>query len=213
MLILHRLVVGALDTNCYIVASSQKRKAVVIDPGGETKEILNILKEENLDLKYIINTHGHADHIGADYELNKITSAPICIHSEDKRLLQNPGKNVLFCPTKPIPVSAEVQLKDGMGLKVPGLKVEILYTPGHTPGSISILMGNSIFTGDLLFKGSVGRTDLPGGSYETLLKSLKKILNLPNSTKIYPGHGEETTLAEEKRYNPFLQQAASDIKF
>lgn len=175
-----------MQTNCYILASGGE--AVVIDPGANADQILEILKEKNLTLKYIINTHGHYDHIGASDKLAEATRAAVCIHPQDNNH-----------------VKAELKLDEGMDLHLKNLKLKILYTPGHTPGSITILAGDCLFTGDLIFRGSVGRTDLPGGSWENLTKSLRRILSLPDSLIIYPGHGPETSLAEEKESNPFLQ--------
>jgi glyoxylase-like metal-dependent hydrolase (beta-lactamase superfamily II) len=186
--ILKKLVVGSLMTNCYILAAKAGGEAVVIDPGEEGPEILKALKEDSLKLKYIINTHGHFDHVGDDAYLKEATGAVICLHSEEAFI-------------KP-----DIVLKDGRVLEVEGINIRVIETPGHSGGSISLLVDGKLFTGDLLFSGSVGRTDLPGGSFEALSDSLRKISSLPEETEVYPGHGPETTLGQERRTNPYMTE-------
>ncbi|HAW60635.1 MAG TPA: MBL fold metallo-hydrolase [Actinobacteria bacterium] len=211
-MILHRLVVGP-STNCYILAPPTAGQAVVIDPGGEGGRILGILKANALKVKYIINTHGHYDHIAADDELAQVTGAPIYIHAGDVGLLGKPEENLslLFFGNSFTLSSPVMELGNDQILELKDLRLKVLHTPGHTPGSISILVGDNLFTGDLLFKGSVGRTDLPGSSYKALMGSLKKIATLPDSVKVYPGHGPETILGEEKKHNPFLRGLCGKI--
>jgi len=182
--------VGELQANCYIL-SPQGRDAVIIDPGDEAEKILEVVQKNKLSVRYIIGTHSHYDHISALSEVAKATGASCYIHPEDA---------LPDFASLPQVESANDQI-----LNLAGLEIKIIHTPGHTRGSVSILVGEHLFTGDLLFKGSVGRTDLPGGSFDLLIKSLQeKVLPLPDRTQILPGHGPATTLAEEKKYNPFL---------
>ena len=192
-MIIKRFTVGWLSTNCYVVGCEETKEAVVIDPGleteRETEEILNFIKQNSFHIKYIINTHGHPDHIAGNAIMKKATGAPILIHENDAERVQ-----------------ADRKLRDGDVLQVGAFKLVVLHTPGHTKDGISLLGDNVVFTGDTLFPGSVGRTDFPGGSFEELMRSIKtKLLCLPDSFKVYPGHYPPTTIGEEKRHNPFLQ--------
>jgi len=185
--------VGWLSTNCYVVGCEETREAVVIDPGmdseRETEEILNFIKQNGLRIKYIINTHGHPDHIAGNAVMKEATGAPILIHENDAERVQ-----------------ADRKLHDGDVLQVGTFKLVVLHTPGHTPDGISLLGDNVVFTGDALFAGSIGRTDFLGGSFKELINSIKtKLLSLPDSFKVYSGHGPSTTIGEEKKHNPFLQ--------
>jgi hydroxyacylglutathione hydrolase len=185
--------VGWLSTNCYVVCCEETREAAVIDPGMESKAeaepIMDFIKQNSLHIKYIINTHGHPDHIAGNTIMKNATDAPILIHTSN-----------------PEHVQADRKLHDGDAIQVGTLKLKVLHTPGHTKDGISLLADNAVFTGDSLFAGSVGRTDFAGGSYEELMHSLKtKLLPLPDSLKVYPGHGPATTIGDEKRHNPFLQ--------
>jgi len=204
-LILHKLIVGPIGANCYVLASDNK-EAVVIDPGGDAEDILNLVNKNEFVVKKIILTHGHYDHIGACKEVAEAAKAPICIHEKDKILLTEPSKNLSYYLGGNFSFDLPVEnLFNGQVLPVGDLELKILHTPGHTPGSISIWVSGLLFTGDLLFAGSVGRTDLSGGSYKVLINSLKRVLNFPDETRVLPGHGEETTLGIEKKVNPFLQ--------
>jgi hydroxyacylglutathione hydrolase len=192
-MIIKRFTVGSLSTNCYVVGCEETKEAVVIDPGveneRETEEILNFIKQNSFHIKYIINTHGHPDHIAGNAIMKKATGAPILIHENDAESVQ-----------------ADRKLHDGDVLQVGTFKLVVLHTPGHTPDGISLLGDNVVFTGDTLFAGSVGRTDFIGGSYEELMRSIKtKLLPLPDSFKVYCGHGPSTTIGDEKKCNPFLQ--------
>ena len=185
--------VGSLSTNCYVVGCEETKDAVVIDPGleneKETEEILNFIKQKSFHLKYIINTHGHPDHIAGNAIIKKATGAPILIHEKHSARVQ-----------------ADRKLHDGDVIQVGTFKLVVLHTPGHTKDGISLLGDNVVFTGDTLFPGSVGRTDFIGGSFEELMRSIKtKLLSLPTSFKVYPGHESSTTIDEEKKHNPFLQ--------
>ncbi len=178
------------------MGEKRSTEGVVIDPGGSIDRILEGVEEEDLKIKYVIVTHGHDDHISEGFDLVRITKASLCIHPADLTWDRDLGNEIYL-----------IKLEDGMVLQAGLLLLKIIHTPGHTRGSVSIQTGDFLFTGDLLFKGSVGRTDLPGGSMTDLNKSLmKKIAKLPPQIKIYPGHGEETTLENELKRNPFLNR-------
>ncbi|MBN1784660.1 MAG: MBL fold metallo-hydrolase [Candidatus Bathyarchaeota archaeon] len=185
--------VGWLSTNCYIVSCEETKEAAVIDPGmeskKETEQILEYIKQNGFKVKYIINTHGHPDHIVGNEAIKKATGAPILIHQGTIEKL-----------------NADRKLHDGDVLQVGNIKLVVLHTPGHTPDGISLLADNAVFTGDTLFAGSVGRTDFPGGSYTDLMQSIRtKLMCLPDSFTVYCGHGPATTIGDEKLYNPFMQ--------
>jgi len=205
-MILKTLIVGELETNCYILGDEDNKMGMVIDPGGDFKLIEKSLSELNLEIKYIVLTHGHSDHIVALSELKKKTGAQILIHKEDAEMLANPENNLSVFSYNPFsaPV-ADRLLKDKDTIRIGQMELEVLHTPGHTNGSISLYTDKIIFSGDLIFYGSVGRTDLPGGSNQKLFRSIQdKILNKTDDTVIYPGHGPATTVGEERRNNPFL---------
>ncbi len=194
MVYLRRLVVGPLMANCYLVGCEATKEGVIIDPGAEAERILKLLQDSGLKIAYIINTHGHLDHIGANREVREGINPhpPILIHEDDGELLDSPDR--LF--------------RDGDKLKIGQLEMKVLHTPGHTPGGISLLCDVGVFTGDTLFAGSIGRTDLPGGSHRLLLKSIReRILSLSDRTTIYPGHGDQSTIGRERAENPFLENS------
>lgn len=196
-----RLEVGPLGANCYIIADTVSKNACVIDPGGEPGRIKEILKKKGLNLKFIINTHGHGDHILANGYLN----APVYIHRLEKDFLTDPGKNLsgMFGFLFKGPEASRL-LEDGDKVMLDGLELEIMHTPGHTPGGISIRLDGVVFTGDTLFAGSVGRTDLSEGDEVLLMRSIKeRLFKLDDDIIIYPGHGPESTIGNEKRTNPF----------
>jgi len=207
-LILKTLTVGPLETNCYILGDEKKREGVVIDPGGDFEEIDRHLRDLKLKVRYIILTHGHFDHTGAVVQLKNTTRAEILIHSEDAPLLSQGGQAQPFSLEDGADLpSADRTLKEGDEIKFGEHALEVLHTPGHTPGGISLLIDRMIFTGDTLFCGSVGRTDLTGGSLRELMNSIKKkLLNRGDDYVIYPGHGPPSTIGEEKRDNPFLTE-------
>jgi glyoxylase-like metal-dependent hydrolase (beta-lactamase superfamily II) len=206
---LKKLVVGALETNCYLIGCKKTKKAAVIDPGGEEEVdlILNLLQENNFDLKYIINTHGHIDHIAGNRKLKGKTAASLLIHKLDADMLVDTNKNFsIFMGKEICSPPADIFLEEGDEIILGSLKLTVFHTPGHTPGGISLILDNVIFTGDTLFAGGIGRTDLPGGSYQDLQRSIKeKLLILGNGKIIYPGHGPDSTIGEERRTNPYLK--------
>ena len=196
------LEVGPMAANCYVITHVATKDACLIDPGGEPERIKSFLKKNGLNLKFIINTHGHGDHIIG----NGYFGVPIYIHRMEKDFLTNPGLNLsgMFGLSIKTPEASKL-LEDGDKVYLNGLKFEILHTPGHTPGGISIKLGDVVFTGDTLFAGSVGRTDLPDGDEKALLGAIRtKLFTLGDDTVIYPGHGHESTIRDEKRTNPFF---------
>lgn len=205
-MILKKLTVGELDTNCYILGDDDTRVGMVIDPGGEIDLIEREIRELRLKIKYIVLTHGHGDHIAALSELKERTGAQVLIHHLDAEMLTKPEKNLSVFSLHPITVSKEDRsLKDGDKVRIGKIELEVMHTPGHTEGSISLFTNKIVFTGDLIFYGSVGRTDLPGGSFQQLLRVIQeRILDKDDDTVIYPGHGPSTTVGEERRNNPFI---------
>jgi len=206
---LKRLVVGALETNCYLISCEKTKEAAAIDPGGEEAVdlILNLLQKNNFDLKYIINTHGHIDHIIGNNLLKVKTEALLLIHRLDANMLVDGNKNFSSFMGKEIcSPHADKLLEEGDEIYLGALKLIIIHTPGHTPGGISLVLNNIVFTGDTLFTGGIGRTDLPGGSYQDLQKSIKeKLLILGDDKIICPGHGPGSTIGEERKTNPYLK--------
>jgi len=199
--------VGMLDTNCYIVGDPETKEGVVIDPGAEGDRIKAAVESLGLDVKYIINTHGHHDHIGANFIIKRAFGAPLAIHRDDASMLKDPLLNLSFKKDREeiSGLEADMLLEDGDEIAVGRLAFKVLHTPGHTQGSICLLAEREVFTGDTLFAGSVGRTDLPGGSYEQLMESIStKLKPLPGELTVYPGHGPSSTMSVEKEDNPFL---------
>ena len=205
-MILDTLPTGPLEVNCYIVGCKKTRKAAVIDPGGDAEKILERLKQHELDLVTIINTHGHFDHIGGNRELMEATSAELLIHQDDRQLLDYAQEHAaaygLQTEASPPPTR---ELVGDEKLSVGALSLQVIHTPGHSPGGICLYVDDCLLVGDTLFAGSIGRTDLPGGDHQLLIAGIKeKLLPLPETTRVCPGHGPMTTIGEEKQYNPFL---------
>lgn len=200
------LAVGPLAANCYIIWCKHTKEALVIDPGGEGPRILAEIIKEGLRLKYIVNTHGHIDHIAANNHLKEETQAKLLIHPDDAPLLRDPELNLSAYTGRPFQsLPSDMEITDGDEIAVGDLRFVVLHTPGHTRGSICLRAEGVLFTGDTLFAGSIGRTDFPGGSYRQLLESIKsKILPCGDSCVVYPGHGPSTTVGYERENNPFL---------
>ncbi|RLI26669.1 MAG: MBL fold metallo-hydrolase [Candidatus Hecatellales archaeon] len=201
------VVVGPVATNCYVVWCEEEREAIIVDPGWDAEKILEAVREEEVEVKYVVNTHGHMDHIGANDQVRRAFNAPLLIHKLDAEALGEPELNLSMFFWSEIRVSRpDRTLEDGDEIVFGRVRLRVLHTPGHTPGSICLLGEGVIFTGDTLFAGSVGRTDMPGGSFQRLVYSLKhRIMPLPDGLKVYPGHGPETILGYEKRVNPYLK--------
>jgi len=204
--ILSAMALGPIQANCYILGCEQKREAVVIDPGGEAERILMELAKHELTLRHIINTHGHFDHVGANGRLKKATDAPILIHAQDAPMLTQLSQAAaswgLTAEDSP---PADRRLEDGDTVVFGTINLKVIHTPGHSPGGISLFTDGSVFVGDTLFAGSVGRTDLPGGNPEVLKNSIRqKLFPLGDDVKVYPGHMHTTTIGEERRHNPFV---------
>lgn len=202
----HVMEVGPLAVNAYILEDPGSRKAVVVDPGGDGEALLAEIEERGLAVDKILLTHGHFDHVGAVGLLRKSTGAPVHIHPDDvDRMLGARRQGLLFGLTIPNPPKPDVLVGEGDTVPFAGAEFRVVHTPGHTPGCVSYIVGKLAFVGDLIFAGSIGRTDLPGGSYETLLESVRrKVFVLPDDTVLLPGHGPTTTVGEERRSNPFF---------
>lgn len=199
--------VGAWESNCYIVGCSETKEGAVVDPGADGRKILNRVKKLGLTINKIILTHGHPDHLSALAEVQQATGAKVMIHALDAEMLVDARRNLSFYMGESLELKpADVLLKDGDTIQVGNITLEVLHTPGHTPGGICLKCAPDIvITGDTLFAGSVGRTDFPGGSHSKLIAGIKeKLLNFPPGTKVYPGHGPASTIGAEKRSNPFL---------
>ena len=191
--------VGMLATNCYIVSSQQTKDAIIIDPGldfsSEANQIVDYITQGALKVKFIVNTHGHSDHVSGDPFFQEKYNVSICIHKDDAQSLEEFEKNKF---------PANVILGDGSLIVFGNESLKVMHTPGHTPGSICLLGERLVFTGDTLFAEGIGRTDLPGGSDREMQLSLKKLVRLPDNFLIYPGHGPASIMGEEKRINSFL---------
>ncbi len=203
-----RIVVGPLEVNCYILADEQTGAAVIIDPGDDAEEILKIIRNENLKVRYIINTHAHFDHVGANARLKEATGAEILMHEADVAMLADAADQaIIFGSRIAQPPQPDRYVRDGDEIRAGEVRLKILHTPGHSRGGICLLGDGMVFTGDSLFAGSIGRTDFDGGDLMSLIGSIKaKLLTLPGDTIVYPGHGPETTIRDEKRENPFLNE-------
>ncbi len=202
-----KIIVGPLESNCYIIGSDDTREAFVVDPGDEPDRIINLILEEKLRIKFIVCTHAHFDHVGAVPEIKEQTNAKIVIHGKDLELYKNIDKQAILWGYKidPLP-PPDVIVSEGDELDVGNLVFKILHTPGHSPGAISIYGEDILITGDTLFAGSVGRTDLYGGDIGELKNTFKRLMTLPDKTKVLPGHGPETTIGEERVNNFFLYE-------
>lgn len=206
-MLIETFTVGRLSTNCYI-ASSQDKEAIIIDPGldfsSEAKPIFDYITTGKLKVKFIVNTHGHPDHVKGDALFQQKCNVPICIHSLDAHFIEAAEKDKF---------PANVMLEDGNLVKFGGETLKVTHTPGHTPGSICLVGEKFVFTGDTLFAGGIGRTDFPGGSIKDMRSSLQKLVGLPDYLLVYPGHGETSIIGKEKRANPFLNNKSESMLF
>jgi len=207
-MILISLETGPLQTNCYILGDEKTKEAAVVDPGGNAGEIMNHLVRNGLTCKMIIITHAHFDHVGGLADLKEKTGAKVVIHSSEKDALPFQSRMaMLFGLRVKDPAPADMTVEEGDVLKIGGIEMEVIHTPGHSPGSICLIIRSEkvIIDGDLLFQGSVGRSDFPGGSHEDLIDNVRrKLFTLGDDWKVYPGHGPATTIGMEKKSNPFF---------
>ena len=206
-MIINTLAVGPLMANCFILGCEKTLNAAVIDPGDDVDQILLSLAESKFKLNYIINTHGHFDHAGGNNKLKLATKASILIHKLDAPMLVQLANSAshfgLSVENSPAP---DKLLEDDDLISFGNITLKVIHTPGHSPGGISLFHDGSLFVGDTLFAGSIGRTDFEGGDYDQLINSVqKKLFLLGDDTKVYTGHGGETTIGQEKSYNPFVR--------
>lgn len=197
---------GDFGANCYVVACQETGRAVVIDPGYPDPWIRQCVQENGLTVEQIVLTHGHLDHIGGVEWVKGWSGAPVCIHEADAGFLTDPALNgSLYFGRQVIAPAADRLLRDGDQVAAGRLLLKVIHTPGHSPGGICLYTPGHLFAGDTLFADSIGRTDLYGGDYATLIGAIKvRLLTLPAETAVYPGHGPATTIGDEQEYNPFL---------
>jgi hydroxyacylglutathione hydrolase len=202
--------VGPLQCNCSVIGDEKTHEAMVIDPGDQIEGILEILRQEKLTLKQIVITHAHIDHVGGAMKLKAATGAPILMNQNDHALLKMLDMQAAWIGMRP---PGDVQVDEAIGqgrvLKIGEIASNVIHTPGHTEGSICLYFPKEkkLIAGDTLFAGSIGRTDLPGGSMDKIMRSLHtQVLALPDETEVVPGHGPVTTIGEERETNPFLQK-------
>jgi len=199
--------VGMFEENCYLYACPQTREAVIIDPGDEAQRILKAIQDLKLLPKYILNTHGHIDHICAIDEISKVYPVPLAIHAADVMFYTNELNALLYGRTPPaVKREPDILLQEGENIAFGTLTLKVLHTPGHSPGSVCLVSpSHCVFSGDTLFHRGIGRVDLPGGSYEQIEQSIRnKLYTLEDDLVVFPGHGQPTTIIEEKHENPFV---------
>ncbi len=212
-MIIHTRPVGAFQMNCYLVADEATREGVVIDPGDEIPLLLDLIRREGLKIQAILLTHGHVDHVMHAQDLKAALEIPLCAHPADQDLLQAAPQQALMFGLTPGPVPVvDQELQEGVAFQAGPLTFRVLHVPGHSPGGVALVIGDCAFVGDTLFAGSVGRTDLPGGDFRQLARSIRgKLYTLPEQTVLYPGHGPATTVGEERRSNPFVRALGPDL--
>jgi len=206
-MIIKKLIVGPLENNCFIIADENSRECLVIDPGDEPDRILDSINENNFQLKYIICTHAHFDHIAAVSDIKEETKAKIVLHRDDLEIYKSTKDQAVAwgfeLESQPEP---DMFVSEGDMIEIGDLRFDILHTPGHSPGGICLYGEGILITGDTLFAGSVGRTDLYGGDIKELKKSFKKLMSLPDNVRVLPGHGPESTIGHEKVDNLFSHE-------
>jgi hydroxyacylglutathione hydrolase len=206
-MIIKNIVVGPLEVNCYIIGCEETKEAAIIDPGDNADEIISIIEKEGLNPKFIINTHAHFDHIGAVKTIQDYFKIDFILHKDDLFLVENASEQATSFGLKPISKpEVNKHVNNGEEITLGNKSITVIHTPGHSPGCVCYYSDNNVFVGDTLFAGSVGRTDLPGGSHETLINSIKeRLFSLGDNTIVHPGHGPSTTIENEKEHNPFLK--------
>jgi hydroxyacylglutathione hydrolase len=207
-LIITALPVGLIQTNCYVVGCEETKEGAIVDPGGHPERILSEVERHGLTVKYVLNTHAHFDHTDANGALVEATGATLALHPADQQLLATSGGAALFGMRADASPPPGLELHDGDELEIGNLRFQVLHTPGHTPGHVCFYESEQgvLFDGDVLFSRGIGRTDLPGGSWEQLMDSIQRVLfSLPDETVVYSGHGPATTIGDEKRLNPWLR--------
>lgn len=207
-MIFETLVVGQLGVNCFVLADPETKEGIVVDPGADAGVILDLVRSKGITVKYVLNTHGHFDHIGGNRRLVEATGATLMIHQGDEPFLSRASSSATMYGMKaddsPAPAS---YLADGQAITFGGIELRVIHTPGHSPGGSCFYLPSEgkLLSGDTLFAESIGRTDLTGGSQAQLVSSIKsKLLILPDDTRVYPGHGPATTIGYEKSHNPYL---------
>jgi hydroxyacylglutathione hydrolase len=206
MMLIETVPVGPLQVNCYIVGCSDTRQAMVVDPGEEGERVLQLLESLELELQLVVNTHAHFDHVGGNAYLVQQTGAELMLHPDDLPLLSSAAEHAagFGLSATPSPQPSRL-LHEGERVEFGSLGFDVLHLPGHSPGGICLYGHGHLFAGDVLFAGSVGRTDLPGGDHQLLISGIRqKLMVLPGATVVHPGHGPDTTIAAEKLYNPFV---------
>jgi len=205
-MLVETFIVGMLSTNCYVASCPQTKNAIIIDPGldlpVEAQPIIDYIHEAGLNVKFIVNTHGHSDHVKGNLWFQRKYPVPICIHTLDARFLADLRSD---------DSTPNILLEEGSVISCGQETLRVLHTPGHTPGSICLVGEKLVFSGDTLFAGGIGRTDFPEGSISDMRLSLQKIVDLPDYMLVYPGHGETTMIGEEKRINPFINNKGKDM--
>lgn len=202
----YTIVVGSIETNCHILYHTKTKDAVVFDPGGNVDEIYLDIGRLDFDVKMLLLTHAHVDHVAGARELKELLKCPIGMHSAERFLLKTAPVQAPFFGIPPFrPPQIDFYIEDGQEIEAGEIKLKAIHIPGHSPGGLCFYSPPILISGDVLFQGSIGRTDLPGGNYESLIKGIKeKIFTLPDETLVYPGHGPPTTVKDEKLYNPFF---------
>lgn len=204
-----QLPLGPLQTNCYVLACEETKKAAVIDPSDSGQQIADVVTQNGWEVSHILLTHSHFDHVGGLAELKEATNAPVYIHSEAVSMLEVAAQSAARWQIQmKQPQPADHMLAEGDTIKVGNQKLEVLFTPGHAPGHVCFYLREHdvLFDGDVLFQQSIGRTDLPGGDFNLLMKHIfEKVMVLPDNTHVLSGHGAATTIGQERQWNPFLQ--------